>query len=326
MINDFDRILDECIDRINRGESIDSCLANYPDLAEQLRPLLEIIFKARDTYSFVPSRSTKRAARERFNTALEDLVKRREERQPLFAWLQGWSRVWATAAVVLIIAVIGYFGIIPALLPAGTITHPGPSTIAPSIEPEPLPVEPSPQPEPSPVMIVARPSAEGNFAFLISDDVNAINDFESVNVSISKINLHRSGNTDQSIEFEPEIGKVDLTLVQGENTQEIWRGDVPEGEYASVSIEVSDVRGILKETGEEVEIKLPSQKLHISKRFQVSAQELTTFTYDLTVVAAGSPQSGIKYILKPQVDQSGADYKPIKSEEQSDKEKSNNKK
>jgi len=346
MINDFDKILDKCIDSINRGESVDSCLANYPDLAERLRPLLQIIFKARDTYSFVPSPSVKRAAKERFNTALEDLVRRREERQPLFGWLQSWSRVWATAAVVLIIALIGYFGAIPALLPEETVPYPGPSTVVPSPEPGPLPVVPGPQPEPSqagpqpeppqvvpgpqpepyPAMIVARPSAEGNFAFLISDDVNAINDFESVNVSILKINLLRSGDSDQLIEFEPEIGEVDLTLVQGEKTQEIWRGDIPEGEYASVSIEVSDVRGFLKETGEEVEIKLPSQKLHISKRFQVSAQELTTFTYDLTVVAAGRPQSGIKYILKPQVDQSGADHRPIKSKEKANKEKSNNKK
>ena len=37
---------------------------------------------------------------------------------------------------------------------------------------------------------------------------------------------------------------------------------------------------------------------------------MTSFTYDLTVVAAGNAQSGIKYILKPQVDQSGADHKP----------------
>jgi hypothetical protein len=29
------------------------------------------------------------------------------------------------------------------------------------------------------------------------------------------------------------------------------------------------------------------------------------------VVAAGSPQSGSKYILKPQVDQSGASHKPV---------------
>jgi hypothetical protein len=334
MENDFDKILDECIDRINRGDSIDSCLAHYPDLSEQLRPLLQVVFKARDTYSFVPSPSAKRAARERFNAAFEESVRRREERQSLLGWLQGRSRVWATAAAVLIIAVIGYFGIIPALLPEESVPYPGPTTVAPSLEPGPLPGVPSPQPEPLPgvaspqpepalVMLVAQPNAEGNFAFLISDDVNAISDFESVNVSISKINLHRSDDTDQLIEFEPEIGEVDLTLVQGEKTQEIWRGDVPEGEYTSVSIEVSDVRGILKETGEEVEINLPSQKLHISNHFQVSTQELTTFTYDLTVVAAGNLQSGIKYILKPQVDQSGADHKPIK-EEKANKGKSNN--
>ena len=53
-------------------------------------------------------------------------------------------------------------------------------------------------------MIVAQPNIEGNFAFLISDDVNAINDFESVNVYILKIILLRSGDTNQPIEFEPE--------------------------------------------------------------------------------------------------------------------------
>ena len=64
-----------------------------------------------------------------------------------------------------------------------------------------------------------------------------------------------------------------------------------------------------------MEVKLPSHKLHISKSFQVTADTVTSFTYDLTVVAAGSPQSGIKYILKPQVDQSGAHHKPGKGKE-----------
>jgi len=325
MASNFDKILDECIDRINRGEDIDSCLADYPDFAEQLQPLLQVVFKAMDSYSFMPSPITKRAARERFNTVLEDSVRKRAKRQPWFAWLQGWSRVWAAAAVVLIIAVISYFGIIPALLSEEPVTYPVPGTVAPSPEPGPPPVTTDPQPEPSPVMMVARPNAEGNFIFLISDDVNAINDFVSVNVSISKINLLRSGEIDQVIEFEPEIGEVDLTLVQGDKTQEIWRGDIPEGEFTSVSIEVSDVRGILKETGEEVEIKLPGQKLHISNRFQVSADTITTFTYDLTVIAAGNSDHSLKYILKPQLDQSGADHKPVKSGETANKEKSNNK-
>jgi len=49
--------------------------------------------------------------------------------------------------------------------------------------------------------------------------------------------------------------------------------------------------------------------LQISKPFQVESSEVTSFVYDLTVVEAG--QSG-QYILKPQIDQSGADQDFIK--------------
>ena len=74
---------------------------------------------------------------------------------------------------------------------------------------------------------------------------------------------------------------------------------MPEGQYSKLFIHVADVHGILKETGQSVEVKLPSQKLHILKSFQVTADTVTSFTYDVTVVAAGSPKSRIKYILKP---------------------------
>ena len=327
MKNDFDRILDECIDRINRGEGVESTLADYPDYAEQLKPLLQTTLTAREAYSFVPSPGTKRAARERFNAALEALEQRREERQARFTWLLGWSRVWATAAVVILIAVMGYFVIKPVLLPGESVPESEPVSVTPDLQPEsePGPVTPDLEPGQEPVAIVPQPNPEGNFVFLISDDVNAIGDFESVKISISKISLE-SGDSEQLIEFEPELGEVDLTLVQGEKTQEIWRGNVPEGEYTNVTIEVTDVHGILKETGEEVEIKLPSQKLHVSKHFQVSTDELTTFTYDLTVIATGSPQSGIKYILKPQVDQSGAEQKPFEPKGKGKKKDSNSNK
>jgi hypothetical protein len=129
-------------------------------------------------------------------------------------------------------------------------------------------------------------------------------------VSISKIGLLLGDDSGQWVEFEPEVGDVDLTLVQGDKTQQIWRGNIPEGQYTKIFVQVTDVRGILKETGEEVEVKLPSQKLHISLPFQVSADTVTSFTYDLTVVAAGNSQSGLKYILKPQVGQSGAEHEP----------------
>ncbi len=118
------------------------------------------------------------------------------------------------------------------------------------------------------------------------------------------------GDSGQWVECEPEVDEVDLALLPGDETQEIWRGNIPEGQYTKIFIQVADVRGVLKETGQTVEVKLPSQKLHISKSFQITADTVTSFTYDLTVVATGSPQSGIKYILKPQVGESGANHKP----------------
>lgn len=290
MANSFDRILDECIDRISRGERLESCLADYPEYVKQLEPLLQAMLQTKEAYSFAPSANAKRVAKQRFNATLKSLEQRRQEKQPLFPSLFGWSRALATIAVVIVIALMGYFGLRPMLFPAGTIPEPGP-----------IPIAPSPQ-----------PSTEGNFVFLISDEVNAIGDFESLNVSISKIGLLLGGDTDQWVEFEPEVKQVDLTLVPGDKTQEIWQGNVSEGQYTKVFIYVTDVHGILKETGQTVDVKLPSQKLHISKPFQVTTDTVTSFTYDLTVVATGSPQSGIKYILKPQVDQSGADHKPNK--------------
>ncbi len=289
MANEFDRILDECLDRLHRGESLESCLEDYPEHAERLEPLLRAILQTKEAYSFVPSPRAKRAARQRFNAALKELERRGETRQPLFPWLLGWARVWVPAAAVILIAVIGYFGLRPMLFPPEPVP-----------EPAPLPVMPSPQPSP-----------EGNFVFLISDDVNAIGDFRSLELSISKIGLQGEGEVSRWIELNPQVEVVDLTLLLGEKAQEIWRGNVPEGRYTKVFIQVAGVHGILKETGEEVEIKLPSQKLQISKQFQVTTDTVTSFTYDLTVVAAGSSKSGIKYILKPQVDQSGADSKAI---------------
>ncbi len=274
MDKNFDRILDECIDRINRGESLEACLADHPEYAERLEPLLRAMLQTQGAYSFVPSASTKRAAKQRFNLALDRLEQRHRERQSLFSRVFARPVAWATVATVLLILVASYFGLRPRLYPAAPVPNP-----------------------------------EGNFVFLISDEVNAIGDFESLDVAISKIGLLPGGGSERWVEFKPEVKNVDLTLVPGDRTREIWRGNVPEGQYAKVFIYVTDVRGILKATGQTVEVKLPSQKLHLSKSFQVSADTVTSFTYDLTVVATGSPQSGVKYLLKPQIGQSGAEYK-----------------
>lgn len=151
-----------------------------------------------------------------------------------------------------------------------------------------------------------EPSPEDNFVFLISDDVNAIGDFQSLNVSISRIGLQLEGESSRWIELDPEVGVIDLILLQEDKAQEIWRGNVPEGQYTKVFIHVSNVSGILKETDGLVSVKLPSEKLQISNPFSVKSGSVVNFVYDVTVVEAG--KSG-QYIIKPQVAQSGTDRK-----------------
>jgi hypothetical protein len=282
----LDRIIDECIDRLNRGESLDSCLKDFPEYREALEPVLSAMLKTKATYSFSPSEKARNLHRQRFNAALAASRERSERRQPLINRIMGWSKVWAPVAAAIVIALVVYFGLRPALTPPLT-------------------------PPLTPQVIVAQPNQEGNFAFLISDEVNDIGDFESLDIEIARVLLHLGGDEEKVIEFEPGVKRVNLTDLQGNRAQEVWRGDVPDGEYNKVVLEISQVSGVLQDSGEEIEIKLPSSKLQISKPFMVEGAEVTSFVYDLTVVKAGN--SG-QYILKPQIGQSGADQDFIKVE------------
>ena len=270
MNDNLDKILDECIDRINHGDSVDECLTKYSEYRQELSSLLYTMLDTKSAYSFIPSERARDFHRQRFTAALVASREKRARRKPIYTLMLDWSKVWAPVAAVIVIALVGYFISRPALMPPVT---------------------------------TAQANPEGNFVFLISDEVNAIGDFETVNLSISKVNLHLGGNEERIIVFEPEIQMVDLTELQGNRAQEIWRGDIPEGEYVKVFLEVSEVSGILLDGGEEIEIKLPSSKLQISTPFEVESGEVINFVYDLTVVEAGTRG---QYILKPQIGQSGA--------------------
>jgi len=264
MTEDFDRILDECIDRISRGDNAADCLSDYPAYSEKLGPLLQSMLDVQKTYTFAPSADTKRAARQKFYAALGKQG-RMTPGLSLFRVIPR-SAAWATMAV-LVLAIVGILVIQPILNP--------------------------------PTLV---PSPDGNFSFLISDEPNDIGDFESLDVTISKVVLQAASSL-KRVEFTPETRTVDLTQLQGEQSQEIWRGDVPAGPYSHVYIYVGEVTGKLKSTGQTVDVKLPSSKLHISTLFEVTTDAVTSFTFDITVVATGN--NG-KYILKPQVGDSGA--------------------
>jgi len=267
MSKDLDKLLDKCIDRMNEGESLEECLASYPEQAKELEPLLRAVWDFRGAFSLIPRASAKSVTRRRLDAALVNSDRRLQERQRRTKPLFGWTRAWATVAIVLVLAVIGY-GLYWFLTP-----------------------------EVAPVV------AQANFRLLLSDQENAIGDFESLEVTITSIGMSRGGESGswEVITLAPGIVR-DLTDLPGLNAQEVWSGNLLEGQYNKVFIYIDNVSGMIN--GEPGEVKLPSGKLHISKPFAITADELVVnFVYDVTVIEAG--ESG-KYILLPQANQSGA--------------------
>ncbi len=270
----FDYILDKCLDRIAAGEDINVILSDYPEEADRLRPLLQSAVQTSRWGNFAINTEVKRAARQRFDAALA-----RPTQPPL---RQPWYRRYLLRPAVLAAATAI---IITALVVFGSVQ----TALSPGDEYQVSDITP-----------VA--STDGNFAFLISDEVNAISHFDNVTVTITKIGIQQSDG--KWIEIVPTDKTVDLTTVPGDAVKVIWQGNIPAGDYQKVFIYVDDVAGYLIGSTEATEIKLPSQKLHIAIPFSTSETTLTSFTFDLTVFATGSGQNS-KYILKPQASESG---------------------
>jgi hypothetical protein len=180
----------------------------------------------------------------------------------------------------------------------------------------------------------------GTVAFYVSDQPNAIGDFEHLNVTITRIGLHRTGDLENGtatnatatatnettttsstddddaadddadddragdgewIEHEVDRRTVDLTELTGANASRLGVLDAPAGTYDRAFIYVDDIDATLT-TGEQVRVKLPSERLHVNRAFTVGDGEAVDFVFDISPHRAGN--SG-KYILRPVVSQSG---------------------
>jgi hypothetical protein len=148
-------------------------------------------------------------------------------------------------------------------------------------------------------------ATDGNFAVLISDEENAIGDFVNLWVEIDRVGVF-SLDTNAWIEMDvPEDTQaVDLTQFTGDDATSLVQSSLPDGEYGQIFVQVEDVEGVLV-AGGTVSVKLPSSKLKLNQPFTVGAGEVTSFVFDISVIAAGNEKSGVKYILKPIVGESG---------------------
>jgi len=209
------------------------------------------------------------------------------------------------APLVAVLLLVFVVGCVP--VPGGVIPTPAPEEGAPATTPG----EVAP---PSAAEAIPDQTAEANFRLLISDEKNAIGDFDSLIVTVSSVGVHKAGETGEWIEPLDIEKELDLVELQGENATEIWSDTLPDGDYNKVFVYASDVNGVLT-NGDSIEVKLPSEKLHINTHFSIPTPDDSpvSFVFDISVVSAGNGagngQGSVKYILKPVVSQSGPNQK-----------------
>ena len=116
---EFNNILDECLERLLvKGETIEQCLASYPEQATELEPLLQTALAAKKTSTIQPRPEFRARARHQFRSALQEMETRRKFR------FFGWQPQWATAIAIVLILLLAGGGTVAAAsnsMPDGTL-------------------------------------------------------------------------------------------------------------------------------------------------------------------------------------------------------------
>lgn len=104
----IEQILDECVERLRRGESIEQCLASYPQQAGELEPLLKTVATLREAEA-QPSAEFRARVKAQALSALRTRCQREQRRAP--SWPL-WSRMLAPVAGVLVLMAVAGGGTI----------------------------------------------------------------------------------------------------------------------------------------------------------------------------------------------------------------------
>ena len=213
--------------------------------------------------------------------------------------------------VVAIIAVVIFAGCIEKEEPAPTLTPPPTHTPKPTVTPTPMLTE-----TPTPVITITAPKEgdgkapkemTGTFVLQVTDQPSAIDDFDILNVTVSEVMLHKTGEaeagngtneTGEWITLEPSNHTFDLTKLQEGNMTTIVNESVETGKYTQVRLIVESAKGIAN--GNMVNVTVPSGMLKIVKPFTITGNQTVTFIFDINVVKAGK-----KYNLVPVIGKSG---------------------
>lgn len=98
---EFNNILDECLERLLvKGETIEQCLQDFPEQADELEPLLQMALATKKAITIQPRPEFRAEARYQFLSALQ----RREEKRsrPFFGLRPRWAPVVAIVLALLL--------------------------------------------------------------------------------------------------------------------------------------------------------------------------------------------------------------------------------
>jgi hypothetical protein len=99
---EFENILDECLDRLIKGETIASCLARHPEYAAELEPLLRTALETRTAAAVKPRPEFRQRAGYEFQAAIREVQPQRA--RGFFRWQARWM---VPVAIVLVLVLGG---------------------------------------------------------------------------------------------------------------------------------------------------------------------------------------------------------------------------
>ena len=71
--SEFENILDECLERMIKGETVEDCLARHPEHAAELEPLLRTALETREAIAVTPRPEFRQRAGNEFQAAVRDM-------------------------------------------------------------------------------------------------------------------------------------------------------------------------------------------------------------------------------------------------------------
>lgn len=112
----FEAKLIECLDALERGESVAQILARYPQEANQLRPILKTAHQLSEL-KLAPSVSAKRASKNEFLAEARQMRQSAQIGQRAGTVFRSLNRLLATVAFLLVIGIVGVAGLSNSALP-----------------------------------------------------------------------------------------------------------------------------------------------------------------------------------------------------------------